>query len=219
MSDFEFFPSMSERSLILGQTGSGKTQFSVWLIKKLNRKTVIYDTKIDSTFDNFYICDNINKLKYVLEHKSIVVYRPSIEELTDNDKMDSILTNHYNNLNGIQCYIDEIYQFHDNGRAGNGLVGLLTRGRSKNISVIMSTQRPSWLSRFCLTESQLFYIFNLTDRKDYVRLSDIIPNFKKLSEKQKYSFEFYRHGMESPVIFNPIPYKKSGIKESNKIWL
>lgn len=65
------------------------------------------------------------------------------------------------------------------GRAGSGLIALLTRGRSKGISVLMSTQRPAWLSRFCFTEAQKYYIYRLTDRRDSKVLGEYIRVFSK----------------------------------------
>ena len=219
MTAISFFPNPDERALIVGQTGSGKTQFAVWLLEKLNRRTVIYDSKYDATFERYYIVSEVSHIKRMLEYENIVVFRPEPKILTDAGEMDKLLQWHYENLPDSICYIDEIYQFHEGNRPGPGLLGCLTRGRSRNISTIMSTQRPLYLSRFCLTESQLFYVFNLIDKKDTDRLGDVIPMMrdKNLKQLPKFWFRFYRAGSDRVITCKPVPY--SPASKNTRKWL
>lgn len=203
-------PAPGERALIVGQTGSGKTAFAVWLLPYCN-DGVVYDTKIEPKFKALpgaVIVEKFDDIKKAFKKNKdcrFVVLRPSAIETADPDFLDSLLQRHYAELRGHTCYVDEAYQFHNNGRAGPGLVSVLTRGRSRSITTILSSQRPQWLSRFCLTEAQRFYLFTLVDRKDRARFADIIPGLDVSENSAKHFFRYYDFDLESPILFNPIP--------------
>jgi hypothetical protein len=111
---------------------------------------------------------------------------------------------HYLHFKHCPAYIDEAYTFQINGRAGRGLLALLTRGRSRGISTIISTQRPVRLDRACITEARKVYVFALSDNADKKRLDDVIPNFSKLPRPPKHGFYFFEVGMDDPTLMQPI---------------
>lgn len=208
-------PDVGERALIVGQTGSGKTQFNTWLLKFLGHQfIIIYDTKIEPKFEsyeNFSIVltveearKEIKRLKKFKDKQFFIIVRPSVEDSADPELLDKMLYYHYAHLHGVAAYIDEAYTFHKNGQAGPGLIALLTRGRSKKITTIISTQRPAWLSRFCISEAQKFFIFRLVDDKDKKRLSDVIPKFDKKPNPKRYHFYYFEYDLDEPILFNPI---------------
>lgn len=207
-------PEAGERGIIIGQTGSGKTAFNVWLLSFMPG-TVIYDTKIEPKFNALpnsvivYNWDDVVKAfsKKQQQEKPIdyVIFRPPVSELTDPDILDNYLQLHYNAMRGVNIYVDEIYMFHKNARPGPGLVSVLTRGRSRRITCLMSTQRPRWLSGFCMTESQRFYIFRIISREDRMTLNGIVPDIRELPMAAKYHFYYYDHDLEAPIYFNPVP--------------
>lgn len=207
-------PSIGERAFICGQTGSGKTAFAVWTLRRLDYgPVIIYDTKEEEKFPALpksVVVHDFDKIKEYMndEEFDYIVFRPSSSDLTDSNRLDDYLHRHYAEYQHSVAYIDEIYSFHNNGRAGKGLIALLTRGRSRGITTIMSTQRPAWISRFTVTETQLFYIFRLVDRKDALRLSDVIPGFDRLPKLKPYYFYFYRTGEDHPRLFAPITLDK-----------
>lgn len=191
-----------ERGLIVGQTGSGKTAFACHMLANHPRAPVIiYDTKIEPKFDALprtVITSDMREAKDLSYDEEIynIVYRPPLGVAVDPELMDSALTNHYYNLAHCDAYIDELYTFANNGRAGPGILALLTRGRSKGITTIMATQRPSWIPRICLTEAQRYYIFRLSDRQDVKRLGDVLPDFDRLYNRRlpRYDWYFYDPG-------------------------
>lgn len=210
MADLHFFPRVGERALIVGQTGSGKTWFAKWMVERLGRPTIIYDTKIDKTFERLggaaIFEDHAHAYKHVKKEGGVAIFRPPLEVLNDPNALDEYLLAHYDKAKGVQAYIDEIYQFHEGFRAGQGLTGLLTRGRSRKITTIMSTQRPSYLSRFCLTESQKFYLFRLIDKKDRLRLQDVVPEFSKIPSPPKFHSYFYDTELDAAVPVLPVSF-------------
>lgn len=203
-------PEPGERGVICGFTGSGKTGFACWLMRRIPRTPiVIYDTKEEDKFLRLPGSRVANTFDEIHEHYEnpevdYIVFRPPIEDLTDPIALDTYLFRHYMELRGADAYVDEAYSFHNNGRPGRGIVALLTRGRSRGISTLLSTQRPTWVSRFVFTESQRFYIFRLMDKSDRKRLTDVIPDFIDLPNPPEHGFHYYRSGEEKAVTHNPV---------------
>lgn len=205
-----FLPARGERTLIVGQTGSGKSVFEHWLLARHeSAPIVIYDTKEEPKFEtlkNSRIAETLNQVNELLDEPSVdyIIFRPHVSIVSDPHALDDLLYYHYSNWRDVSAFIDEITSFHNNGRAGNGLVGLLTRGRSRGITTVMASQRPRWLSTFALTESQKYYIFKLVDKKDRDRVGDVVPDFSKMKQPPKYHFYFFEHGMEKAELYKPI---------------
>lgn len=207
-------PERGERAFICGQTGSGKTAFAVWLLGYMPG-TLIYDTKEERKFSalpkSVRVATMDEARKALRENKGgeavydFVILRPSVAETLDSEMLDTMLQYHYENLRGIGAYIDEVFMFHNGGRVGPGLMSLLTRGRSRGITLTMSAQRPAWLSRFCLTESQRFYVFRLVDRADRQRLGEIIPGLSRDEQPEKYHFQYFDFDQDGPAYFLPVP--------------
>lgn len=203
-------PNIGERALIVGQTGSGKTAFALWLLIRVETAPVIiYDTKEESKFPklpNSSICHTFEQVKEQYDNVEIdyIIFRPAIELLSKPLELDSLLMLHYQHFKHSVAYIDEAYSFHNAGRAGPGLVALLTRGRSRGITTIMSSQRPAMLSRFAITESQKLYVFRLADKQDRKRVGDIIPNFADMDLPAKHAFYYFESGQDYPELFKPI---------------
>jgi len=223
-------PKHGERAIIIGQTGSGKTAFARWLLSHMPG-SIIYDTKIEPKFNSLsgrVICkdvvsgieayrkDDKNEVKYA-------VVRPSVVITQEPKLLDEMLYYHYENGRNLTAYLDETYQFHVNGKAGPGLLSLLTRGRSRGITTVMATQRPAWLSRFCFTESQKFYIFPVVDKRDWKTISEVVPEMDKMPKPPKYHFYYYDFDLPQPVLYSPIKLNDGEDKytdelEDKRVW-
>lgn len=205
-----------ERALIVGHTGSGKTAFACFMLEHHSRvPVIIYDTKIEPKFTKLSKSvvanshDEVKKL-YRKEDVDYIIFRPPVRLANDPEYLDSLLLDHYENLRYADCYIDELYMFGIGPKPGPGITALLTRGRSRNITTMLSTQRPAWIPRISITESQRFYIFNLVDKNDVKKLSDVIPNFEETFYENpltEHSFFYYRigKGMTEAVQVPPVP--------------
>lgn len=208
-------PARGERALIAGQTGSGKTTLACWLIQRLERyPRYILDLKIEPKFKA--LPDSITTDKHGVAmtalHRRIsvrhVVYRPPAAMVQDPEALDRLLMEHYHTGRDMPIYVDEAYLLHISGRAGPGLVSLLTRGRSRGITTILSTQRPVWVSRFCWSESQHFYILRLSDVKDRARVSDIVPLSPDVL-LPRHEWVHWSHDQDAPVRYLPVPMEQS----------
>lgn len=200
----DLIPKQGERAFIAGQTGSGKTQFVIWLLERLkNSPIVIYDTKDEAAFNTLprsRIVRSTLMLATAINDPQVdyIVFKVPPQLTADGEALDQLLWTHFTQYQGCDVYIDEVYSFSSRGNAGPGLVALLTQGRSKGITTLMSAQRPQWISRFILTETQRFYIFYLNDRRDKVALSNVISDFDELPDPPEFQFYYYRVGKREP---------------------
>lgn len=211
-----FLPMQGERALVVGQTGSGKTQFVRWLMERsplmvsgeINSPMLIYDTKDEPKFESLprsAIGSTIEQIDDLLDDPAndFVIWRFPHRVLTNPTQLDLYLEYHYLNWRGVDAYIDELYQFHDSGRAGPGLTALYTRGRSKGITTIAATQRPAWISRFAISEAQKFYCFYLGLEDDLKRMTKD-ARMVGITDPPEYHFWFKRQGREAPRLMKPI---------------
>lgn len=209
------------RGLLVGKTGSGKTQNAIFQLRHAPVGPVfILDTKIEDHFfgvpsegETMDLAHSVDDLKAIKKQQpknwpDYVLVRPSAEEVRAVEPLDEYTHFLYNNFGPIFIYFDELYNWHDNGRAGSGLINILTRGRSRGKTTLMATQRPAWVSRFCLTESDKFYIHKLNDARDYSSLSAVVPGIEKIAAPPKYHFHHYDTGadMDAPRLYKPVPY-------------
>lgn len=212
-----------DHALAVGQTGSGK---SVLLQELIRGATVAPVFILDSKADDGFLTLNRNDetleifggyngdsggidkfLKFIKgparKIPDYLVIRPPVIEVTDPDILDEY-------VGAIHLYfkfpcvivLDELYMLHKNGRAGPGLSGALTRGRSKGHSIYAATQRPSWISRFCISEMSHYFIFRLMEIDDRKRFSHIGYDKQKMLER--YYFFTYNsktgEGGENPPL-------------------
>jgi hypothetical protein len=208
----QLLPERGERTLSIGQTGSGKTSFNVWLLDRLPRApTVVYDTKEEPKFltlPDSTVTSSAAETTEALDsgEADYVIFRPPDHLLDEPSALDEYLYFHYKNFPGVDAYIDEVYSFHSGGRSFKGLHALLSRGRSKGISTLMSTQRPVFLSRFALTEAQHLYIFSLVHDDDRKTLNKMVPGFesKRLLKPRSHQFWHYDVANQKLRLYDPV---------------
>lgn len=204
-------PEPGNRAIIIGKTGSGKTAFATWLLERIeDAPVIIYDTKGEEKFPklpNSIIAHTIEEIEEAIARgqSDYIIYRPPLHLITEPEELDKVLLYHHLHWNGIPAYVDELYHFHRNTRSGPGLIGILTRGRSKRQTFIGASQKPKYFSQFALSESDKYYIFRLQDKRDRSRIADVIPDFETLPTPKKHAFWFYDAGEDKPLYYPPVP--------------
>jgi hypothetical protein len=210
-------PEHGERALIVGQTGSGKTAFAVWLLDKLETSPfVIYDTKEEPKFSampNSVVAERWEHVNDLLPDPQFdyVIFRPDPHLQADKRALDDLLYRHWRDHRNVGAYIDEMYSFAEGVRPGAGITALLTKGRSRGNTTIMSTQRPSWIPGFCITEAQKYFLFHQADLKDKKRIAAVVPEYDRSPLLPRHHFHFFNQGEQNYKMYSPIKLIANGV--------
>jgi hypothetical protein len=196
--EVNIYPTLTTRSLLVGQTGSGKTYAALRLLGHFYgvRQIQILDTKGDDNIDNLDapLVENLELLgAYKADKYPLVIYRPTGAELADQKVLDAWCQWIYERGHTI-AYIDEITQLGNSTNPKMGLLNMLTRGRSKDVTVLMGTQRPVGVPRIVFTETQYFYRFYLADIQDRKRVTEFTHPAMIYQPKSEHGFLFYKAG-------------------------
>ena len=203
-------PGVQNRLAVVGSTGSGKTVAGLWHLSKadlLDRPWIIFDFKRDSHIALL----NARELPLNVVPKSpgLYVYRPIPER--DDDAVRKLLWGIWAQEN-IGVFVDEGYML---GNRNPALNALLTQGRSKNIQMIILSQRPVWMSRFVFSEADYFQIFRLNDRRDY----DVIQSMISLDIQRRipsYHSHYYDVSEDAGCELLPVPKRNAIVAEINR---
>lgn len=207
----------ASRALAIGKTGSGKSTLALEMVDVLPRPVLIVDTKWSDSIGKAARVKGWEIVSVIPRRlEGVTVWRPEADQLSDPYSMDAELDALVRNRAICSIYIDELYQLHSAGRAGPGIVGLWTRGREMGFTVLASTQRPAWVSQFCLTESDQYYIFTLTLKDDRKKLAECLGN-PEISDKMldKHWFFYVKQGEEA-ILCQPLKIRHKRLTEETQ---
>jgi len=198
------WPNDTQHMLELGRTGSGKTVAGLWHLSYANfdkKPWVIFDTKGDEVIAQIGKMDGVKhiKLNEPIEKVGLHIVRPTPNQVEEIDEFMWRI----HQRNNVGVFIDEGFSV---GKP-DGLNALLTQGRSKHIPVIVLSQRPSSLSRFCFSESSFFQVFALTDRRDRKTVQEFIPveQFDLETRLPPYYSVWYDVKSDQVTTLEPVP--------------
>lgn len=193
-------PGPSDRTTICGTTGSGKTQFAVWVLSTQDiteRPWVIIDYKNDE------LINSIQKAQ-VIDYERLPS-RPGIYILKVLPGEDEEITNWFRRVwetEGIGIYVDEGFMV---GQYNKWFNACLTQGRSKNIPMIVLTQRPVRCSPFCFSEATFIVIFDLIKRKDRQTVVDDVAGLDIDYRLPQYHCFYYDVTKKRLSSLKPVP--------------
>ena len=165
-----------ERAIVSGRTGSGKSTLATWLLSRSVQHWIIFNPKHTAAYRNlgadsviFKKFDSKAVLSRIRQKKFVVLnFR---NEEANAEFMDAILYWLHQKVTNVGVCIDELYTMHSAaGRAGDGLIAWLTRGRELKQSFLGLTQRPAFISRFLFSESDYIGSMDLVLADDRKRL-------------------------------------------------
>ena len=162
------FPGATDRIVIVGRTGSGKTVGGLFYLSLADfhvRPWVILDYKGDENIAEL----NTQSIGYDTVPESPGLYL--IRVLPGDKKELSEWFRKVWEKEGIGIFVDEGYMIDPRDQ---WFQACLTQGRSKEIPMIVLSQRPAWMSRFVWTEASFFQVYDLTDDDDIGRLREFI---------------------------------------------
>ena len=194
------------RGMLIGQSGAGKTTLGLALAQTMPRPLLVADTKYSAAIAEWgEHNDAIISDHFVVPRKDeIIIWRPSPDELANPDLLDAELDAVVRQHKICSIYIDELYQFHKSGRAGPGIIGLYTRGREMGFTTLAGSQRPSWVSAFCLTESDQFFVMRLTLPTDRKKIGEIMGAPQVIATELPPRWLWHAKAGEDPVLIKPL---------------
>lgn len=183
-----------KRCALTGQAGSGKTYLGKWLMLKSPMQWVVIDSKHDSGFDDWRPVAGLlsmRALKRAWTDRPIVVIRPTPRQ-TKAEILDAYLGDLHDGYVGFGTFIDELYQVVRRGQPGDGLTGMVTRGRDRKQSIIMGAQRPSRVPLFMFSEANFIATMRLSLPDDRHRIYEYVGSprvMRKLPARKWYWFD------------------------------
>lgn len=202
MADIRF-PGNTDRLALVGTTGAGKTQAGVFHVSGRDYHImpwIFYNWKEDQLINSIPHARHIG-LDEVPDGPGIYVAHPMPH---DDDAVEAQMWAIWQRgKTGV--YIDEGYMVGRNNRAFRAL---LTQGRSKEIPMIVLSQRPVWMDKFVFTESDFYQVFRLKHSDDYRDVGKFVPaDFSK--KLPQYHSWYHDVGADTTVVLRPVPDSQS----------
>lgn len=191
--------------MIIGRTGSGKTTGALWLLSRAPGRWLVINSKGDALLDTLgpQVAFDARAILAMPDDVRVMVATPRTFEP---DELDRVLLELCESRARISVLIDELLYFHNaSGRAGPGLMGLLTRGRSRAQSFIGCTQRPAAISQFCYSECDYFAIYRLTLPQDWQKLIALTAKPAVRKRREPYFWGWYDVRADRLAEYGPVP--------------
>jgi len=194
------FPGTTHRTTIVGATGSGKTTAALWLLSEMNwtkRPWVIIDYKRQ----DFEEIPNINyhKLTAAPPRKSGLYLVQPLPTADDDAKVEELFWKIWKR-GKIGVVVDEGFLT----PKGESFSALLVTGRSKEIPMIINTQRPVLVPTHVWSESGFFMVFRLNHRRDERTVEEFTP-FDMRRDLPPYHSRWYDVAANETNILLPVP--------------
>jgi DNA helicase HerA-like ATPase len=184
--------------IAVGKTGSGKTFLMKYLTRGLKR-LIVLDPKsmIDPKQWHLDWVDT-GGLRDLIKGKDARL----LVRTYDTSEWNTYLQAAWEATNTV-VYIDELYALVEFGRIAPPriLSQLYTQGRERKVGVWGSTQRPSWVPLFTMSESDWFFAFRTQLQDDRKRLSELMgPEvLEPIPVSDPYGFWMYNVYWEHPL--------------------
>lgn len=201
-------PNNQQQTMVVGRNGTGKTTFGIWLLSTMispvvldKSAWVLFNAKREELINEIGRIPGVNNigLNDTPGKKGMYVLNATPNEMSS-DAMETFLSRvHARGNTGL--FFDEGYAFDPRS---DMLKNIYTQGRSLRIPTITLSQRPSWISRFALSEATFYSIFALNDADDRKAVKRFAPLDMEL-RLQDYHSWWYDVGRNSVTEFSPVP--------------
>lgn len=161
-------PGSRHRTAIVGRTGTGKTQAGAALLARMNfdkQPWIIVDYKRDKLLNSIRGVRPLAVGATLPREPGLYITHP--KPGVDDEAITDMLWGLWEQEN-TGLFLDEGYML---GNRNSAFRALLTQGRSKNIPMIVLSQRPVYMDLFVFSEADYFMAFGLTVPDDKKRIS------------------------------------------------
>lgn len=193
-----------ERIAICGKTGTGKSTLARRILAASDYRWLIFNPKRGKTYDRLPDLTTLTRIneraiRKGLRDKQYVLLNFGAE--WDHADMDELMAWTIEEYENVGIAVDEAYTMHSGGRAGPGLMGLITRGRELRQSAIFCTQRPSWCTAFIFSEADYIAEFRLNRAADLKVMADNIGSKAALVRRTGHDFLYYDVADEHATVY------------------
>ncbi len=180
-----------------------------WLLNRSPQHWLIFNPKWTKAYDALPDAQTIKgfdlrKINRSLERNRFTVVNPQGHE-TKWDIMDAVIEYYHEGFENIGLCLDELYYLHNNGRAGDGLTGWLTRGRELKQAFLGQTQRPAWISQFLFSEADYICTMTLNLLKDRKTMRDATGQDLLMTEFPERKWYWYDVGKNHLQRYGAVP--------------
>lgn len=199
---------LGERATFIGQTGSGKSFAMLQILDTFYEVRQIegFDGKADPLFSGLDV-PRRNSLAAIATLKypkyPMVIWRPNPEALAEPEVLDKWNQWIYRRKHTVAA-IDEITLMTQSNKPPLGLLSLLARGRSRDITVLIGTQRPRQIPMICFTEATEIFCFRLTDKNDRKRVAEFTHPDMEIPVQDPHGFWHFRVGDDEATYYQDI---------------
>lgn len=197
-------PSYQERVLFVGSNGGGKTKLAGEMLAAGYPRTVSIDVKGDFNPPiDYTILTKPNEFGW--RYHRHIVYRPKFE-YANGQWLDEVLRRLFQRARAkgrkqpFILYLDEALYMATSSRTGT-MRALAVTGRSLNVGLWVSSQRPKWIPVEVRSEAWRWYVFYLSyeeDEKEILRYSKGRIGLDQLQNPtDNYSFWEIKRGANS----------------------
>jgi energy-coupling factor transporter ATP-binding protein EcfA2 len=198
-----------KRAFIAGRTGSGKSTLGCYLLEHTVGHWIILNPKHTAAYKNLTDVQIVTKFRERDVARELMKNKFTLLNLSGSQAspgfMDDIIQWVHEDFKDIGVCADELYTLHNNGRPGDGLTGILTRGRELRQSFIGLTQRPAWVSRFLLSEADYLCEMDLVLEDDRERMFQASGQDAFLHRVRDYRFLWYDVTQDKLQLYSPVP--------------
>ncbi len=187
----------SELIIVIGIRGSGKTHLVKYEILPCRGPLVVYDT-IDEYIDYPGLADVETELDLLDGLELGESMRVSYKSDLDFDRLCEILLRvkpHY------YLVVDEFHVLYSHHmsfeRDCPNFKPLMLLGNHNNMSMILTTQRPTDFPKYVLTQTTTLYSFQIWHKADIEFIANIVENPEQFKDLKQ--FEYIRINFSSPI--------------------
>lgn len=174
----------NSRLFVCGKTGSGKSYFVINGIIPLLSSYVLFDYKGEHNSLKALYCHSIKELAPAIRNVPYIVFQPydaSGAVFNECCRLCYLKGN-------ITLIIDEIGRYTTTSYIPKWLDMVLRMGRSRNVCLILCSQRPRFINNTIISECENFLIFRLNLESDRNKLKAIVGDeIEKISAAPKFT--------------------------------
>lgn len=202
----------NEHVTLMGKTGSGKTYFAQHALSSVGR-LIVFDPKANLR-ERFKLQKPSQKIMRAFHRGDPARIQIVPPRGTFQDQFDFYETIFEDIYHTQDCYvyIDEVYRVTPM-TGGYWFTSLYTQGRELNISMWCSTQRPSRIPQFILSEPEWLIAFRLNKKDDRAKAAETMGDLALNRIPDPHGFYLYNVNMDDPLYRRSLTVKQA-LKES-----